>query len=107
MEILKLIVGLIVGFAVLVLLAFALNYAGFLQFSFFAPRVTAVQNKVFQESQQYNEGMVRDLENIRRDYLTATPEQRLVLKALAIHRFEVYPEDKLPPDLAAFYRSLQ
>lgn len=100
------------GIGVLVLLGvvvviFVLNAVGFANFAFFAPKVTAVQNKVFQESQQYNEGMVRDLENIQRQYIAATPEQRQALKALALHRFEVYPIDRMPPDLQNFYRSLQ
>jgi hypothetical protein len=97
----------ILGLLAFVALIFVLNGVGFLNFAFFAPKVTAVQNKVFQESQQYNEGMVRDLENIQRQYVAATPEQRQALKALALHRFEVYPIDRMPPDLQNFYRSLQ
>lgn len=95
------------GFALLLLVIFALDLFGFGSYAFFAPKYTAVQNKVFQESQQYNEGMVRDLENIQRQYVAATPEQRRALKALALHRFEVYPIDRMPPDLQNFYRSLE
>jgi hypothetical protein len=91
----------------LIALSFVFTLAGFAQFAFFAPKVMKVQNQVFQQSQQYNEGMVRDLENIQRQYLAATPEQKQALKALAQHRFEVYPFDQLPPDLQNFYRSLQ
>ena len=97
-------IGAIVG---LLVLAFVFNLFGFANFAFFAPKYTAVQNKVFQESQQYNEGMVRDLYNIQRQYLTAMPEQKDSLRAIARHRFEVYPFEKLPPDLQNFYRSIQ
>lgn len=96
----------VLALAGLIALSFVLNLAGFAQFAFFAPKVTAVQNKVFQESQQYNEGMVRDLENIKREYIAANPDQKAALRALAIHRFEVYPIDRMPPDLQNFYRSL-
>lgn len=97
------IIAVVVGLFVLLE---AVNIFAFGNYAFFAPRYTAVQNKVFQQSQQYNEGMVRDLEDIKRQYLNATPEQKETLRALAIHRFEVYPEDRLPPDLDQFYRSL-
>jgi len=86
---------------------FGVAYGGYRMYAFFAPRYVAVDNRVFQESQQYNEGMVRDLENLRMQYMSATPEQREALRALVLHRFSVYPEDKLPPDLLAFYSSLK
>lgn len=105
MKTILLIVG---GFALFLAVIFALNLFGFLNYSFFAPKIVAVQNKTFQESQQYNEGMVRDLENIRMEYLrTSDPGQKAALRAIAIHRFEVYPQERLPPDLQDFYRSIQ
>ncbi len=90
----------------LVIVGFVLNAAGFINYSFFAPKYTAVQNKVFHESQQYNDGMLRDLENIKREYQHATPEGKAALKATALHRFEIYPRDRLTPDLANFYDSI-
>ena len=65
------------------------------------------QRKVFEQSQSYNEGMIRDLENLKTQYTTATPEQKEALKATIIHRFEVYPKGKLPEDLELFYGSLR
>lgn len=94
------------GFALLLLVVFALNLFGFGNYAFFAPKYTAVDNKVFHESQQYNDGMVRDLENIKREYQHATPEGKDALRATALHRFEIYPRDRMPPDLQNFYDSL-
>lgn len=96
----------IAGFLGLIAVAFALNLAGFAQYSFFAPKYTAVDNKVFHESQQYNDGMLRDLENIKREYQAATPAGKDALRATAIHRFEIYPRERMPPDLQNFYDSL-
>ena len=90
----------------LILLSFGLSYTSYFSYSFFAPRYTAVDNKVFHESQQYNDGMLRDLENIKREYQSATPEGKAALKATALHRFEIYPRDRLTPDLLNFYDSL-
>jgi hypothetical protein len=101
------IVGLsVLGLAGLIALSFVLSYTSFAQYSFFAPRYTAIQNQVFHESQQYNDGMVRDLENIKREYQGATPEGRQALRATVLHRFEIYPRNRMTPDLQNFYDSL-
>ncbi len=96
----------VLAFVGLIAVGFVLNAAGFINYSFFAPKYTAVQNKVFHESQQYNDGMLRDLENIKREYQSATPEGKAALRATAIHRFEIYPRERLTPDLQNFYDSL-
>jgi len=83
------------------------NSLGLWQFSFFAPRIEAVRYNTFQQSQSYNEGMIRDLEDIQLQWNAATPEQKSVLRAVALHRFEVYPLDHLPPDLQNFYQQLK
>lgn len=99
----------VVGVIVLAALGiFGLAYGSYELYAFFAPKYTAVDNKVFHESQQYNDGMIRDLENIKREYQQATPEGKQALKATVIHRFEIYPRSKLVdyPDLLNFYDSL-
>ena len=98
------------GLGVLVLMvaiSLILNAVGFANWAFYAPRVAQVQTNVFHNSQQYNEGMIRDLENIEQEYQHSTTEEKRTLRALAIHRFEVYPIDQMPPDLQNFYRGLQ
>ncbi len=90
----------------IVALTFFLNGVGLLNYGFFAPKYTAVDNKVFHESQQYNDGMIRDLQNLRMEYLKATPEQKAALKGTIIQRFSVYPRDRMPPELQSFYDSL-
>ena len=82
------------------------NALGFWQYSVFAPKYAAMQNQVFHNSQQYNDGMIRDLENIKREYQSADANGKAALKATAIHRFEIYPRDRMTPDLQAFYDSL-
>ena len=94
------------GLIALIVVVFILNLAGFAQYSFFAPKYTAVQNQVFHESQAYNDGMLRDLENIKREYQQASPQGKQALRATALHRFEIYPRERLTPDLLNFYDSL-
>lgn len=87
-------------------LGFVANGLGLLSFSFFAPKVEAVRYSTFKESQSYNDGMIRDLQNLRLEYLKATPEQQAALRAITLHRFSVYDVSRLPPDLQSFYQSI-
>ena len=102
--------GILAGIGGLVLflaLIFGLNLFGLAQYSFFAPKVRAVENRVFKESEQYNDGMIRDLENLQMEYIQANADQKQALRAIVLHRFSVYPEDKMPPNLRNFYNSLK
>ena len=86
---------------------FGLSYLGYESYKFFAPKYRAVDNQVFKESEQYNDGMVRDLENLQIEYINADAEKKQSLRAIVLHRFSVYPEDKMPPNLRNFYNSLK
>ena len=89
------------------LLVFALAFGGYEMYKFFAPKYRAVDNEVFKQSEQYNDGMIRDLENLQLEYIKATAEQKDALRAITLHRFSVYPEDKMPPNLRNFYNDLK
>lgn len=95
--------GLIAVFA----LGFVLNAMNLVTFGFFAPKYRAVENQVYHESEQYNEGMIRDLENLQLAYMQADATGKQSLKAITLHRFSVYPEDKMPPNLRNFYEDLR
>ena len=102
--------GILTGVGALVLFLafiFGMNLFGLAQYSFFAPKVRAVENQVFKESEQYNDGMIRDLENLQMAYIQADAEQKQALRAITLHRFSVYPEDKMPPNLRNFYNQLR
>lgn len=97
----------IVGFMLLVFsLGFLGDYLDLIKLGFFSPRIEQVRYNVFKQSQSYNEGMLRELEETRLNYIKANPDQKLALRSIAIHDFEVYDVTKLPPDLQAFYYSL-
>jgi hypothetical protein len=100
-----------IAFTVAVALAiaalFGISYLGYLSYSYFAPKYRAVDAQVFKESEQYNEGMVRDLEELELDYIKADDTQKATLKSIILHRFEVYDENRLPPDLRMFYNDLR
>jgi hypothetical protein len=86
----------ILGFAALLAFVFAMGNWGLFTREFFGTRHRAIDNKIFKESEQYNDGMIRDLENLMYDYKMADSEdKKRSIKALARHRFSVYPKDKL------------
>ena len=86
---------------------FALNYFGYAQYAFFAPLYEAVRRDTFEQSRAFNEGMIRDLQKLQMEYQSASADQRAALRSVAIHRFSVYPEDRMPPDLRLFYSKLK
>jgi hypothetical protein len=102
--------GILAGIGALVLffaLIFGLNLFGLANYSFFAPKYRAVENQVYHESEQYNEGMIRDLENLQLEYIKADEAGKQSLRAIVLHRFSVYPEDQMPPNLRNFYEQLK
>lgn len=102
----------IMGFAALIIVSVfvlggltgALNFASL---AFWAPKAEGVRYSTFKQSQSYNEGMMRDLQELRMQYIQATPEQKVALKAIILHRFGAYDPAMLPQDLQAFYFPLR
>jgi hypothetical protein len=102
--------GIFAGIGALVLflaVIFGLNMFGFVNYSFFAPKYRQVDAEVFKQSEQYNDGMIRDLENLQMQYMSANTDQKAALKDIIIHRFSVYDTNKLPPNLFNFYTDLR
>jgi len=103
---LKTIFATLAGITLAIGVAFGSAYLGYQMYSFFAPKYRAVDAKVFKESEQYNDGMVRDLAELKRQYDQADDAGKASLRPIIRHRFEVYDSNKLPADLAAFYQSM-
>jgi type II secretory pathway component PulC len=82
-------------------------FGSFWAYQYFAPKYRAVDNQVFKQSEQYNDGMIRDLENLQLEYIKADTAQKDAVRAIVLHRFSVYPEDKMPPNLRNFYNDLK
>lgn len=99
----KVFLGIIAGAITLAVL----SLLSFESYKYFAPKYAAVDAAVFHESAQYNDGMVRDLENLQREYVAASADQKEALKAVVLHRFSVYPEGRLPLNLQNFYNQLK
>lgn len=99
--------GSVAGVLALLSILFGLSLFTFGMYSYFTPKYRAVESKVYHESEQYNEGMVRDLTELQRQYVTSDEAGKAALRPIIRHRFEVYPENKMPADLRAFYDSIK
>ena len=100
-----------IGITILVLtgitgLAIFGNALDFGLFRTFAPKYEQVRRDTFEQSQAYNEGMRRDLENLRNEYLASNdPAAKAALADTFRHRAEGYP-NQLPPSLQQFLNSI-
>ena len=99
--------GVIAIFVMIILNIMGLSYLSYKGYEYYKPKYTEVDNKVFHESQSYNDGMIRDLENLQMEYIKADVNGKISLRAIILHRFSVYPQDKLPYDLKNFYNNLR
>jgi len=84
-----------------------LGYISYMAYAFYAPKYEQVRYNTFKESQAYNDGMLRDLQDLQMEYMKANDEQKAALKAIVLHRFAVYDVDRLPVDLRQFYQSIR
>jgi hypothetical protein len=71
------------------------------------PVSTRIDNKIFHESQQYNDSMARDLDQFRMEWPAASPEAKDVIRATIRHRFAGYDSSNLAPDAQAFLVSVR
>ena len=105
-------VGTILGllastfYAVMAVFVVVGSILSFYLYSYFAPKYEQVRYDTFKQSQSYNDGMLRDLQDLKMEYIKANDEQKAALKAIVIHRFSVYELEKLPYDLRGFYMEL-
>jgi len=107
MNFIKTIFSTILGFISFLCVVFSLSYFAFESYKYFAPKYRAVDNQVFKQSEQYNDGMIRDLENLQMEYTNADAEHKQALRAIVLHRFSVYDTNRLPYNLRSFYEQLK
>jgi hypothetical protein len=93
----------VVGLVLLCGAIFGLNYFGYTNFAFFAPKFEAVRRDQMIESRAYTEGTIRELYTLQRQYQTAkSDDERATIAAAAQHEFSIFPKDRLPSDLRTF-----
>ena len=95
------------GFIIIPVAVFILTVLYFGYYSFFAPKFMAVERQIYQQSQSYNDGMVRDLQDFRLQLANPnlTSTQHDIIIATIKQRFATYPINNLPSELQSFLLS--
>lgn len=101
-EILLWVAGLFAVIAVIWLLAFN-NLA---MMKVFMPAQEQVRRETFEQSKAYRDGAIQELRAMQFEYIKATPEQKLMMKPLFMHKLAGIPDDAIPLDLKTFIQSL-
>ena len=79
----------------------------FFLYKYFAPKYESVRRETFEQSKAYNQGMIQEIQNMRFEYVKATPEQKDALASIILHRVADYNLDKMPYDLRTFIETLR
>lgn len=79
------------------------SFGGYYLYAALAPKYEATRRDVMIQSRVYDEGTKRALYQMKRQYETAsTDAERESIAAAARHEFQIFPQDRLPPDLQTF-----
>ena len=98
------VVGGVVGFGALI---WGVAYHDLIFTSFFAPKYENVRRNTFDQSKSFRTGAVQELQNMQFEYIKASPEHKVALKDIIIHRAAEVPEDAIPQDLYNFIQGLK
>ena len=80
----------------------------FRQHAYYAPRYEDVRRETFEYSRAFQEGTLRDLDNLRLEYARATnPATKAALADTVRHRLADVPIDDLPVSLRTFARQVE
>lgn len=100
--------GLII-IAVLTVFGFALNYGGYLNFKFFAPKIEAVRHNTYECGQSHVDGLAREVRQYMDQYRTAADDgSRTILASRIKQEVDGYTcnDVALPADVTSFRQSL-
>jgi len=103
----KIILATIAGIILFGAAIFGLNYLGFANYAFFAPKVEGVRRDVMIQSRAYSEATMREMYRLKLQYVQAKSDaERDTIRAMALHESQAFDVERLPTDLQLFLRSL-
>ncbi len=95
------------GVAAFVALIFGLNFLGFAQFAFFAPKYESVRRDTMIESRAYSEATTRRMYDLKLQWQkAATADEKATIRAMALHEARAFDIERLPRDLQLFINQL-
>ena len=104
------VLSLIVFLVIVLGVAWLVQGNDFFMYKVFAPQYESVRRETFENSKAYRQGMIQELQNMRREYIQADdPEEKAALASIILHRasdFDLNQTD-VPPDLREFIEQLR
>lgn len=107
MELLKWIGGIVVAAALLVVIAFAVPALRLQVMQVYGTNLESAKTDIYRENKSYIEGTLRDLRELRVDYIRADESHREALASLILHRANELDWERLPIDLRQFLSELR
>lgn len=98
-------VGLIVVF--FVALAFGISYGGLEFQRWYGTKAEGVRTDIYRENKSYVEGTIRDLRELRVDYLKTPAEHKSPMRSIILQRAGELDWDRLPADLRTFLNEIK
>lgn len=97
----------VVCFVAAILLGWFSSFSDLAKSAYFSPRQEQVRRATFEQSQAYVEGQRRDIDNLRLEWIDATPAKRAAIRSIALMRIAALPYDMLTPSIVGFRNELQ
>lgn len=107
MGILKVTFGVILVIALGIGGIFGVGYVGLSVYKTFGTQYESARTDIYRHNKSYIEGTIRDLRELKREYITATDEHQSALRSLILHRAGELDWDRLPSDLRRFLNELE
>jgi hypothetical protein len=84
--------------AAILLVVVGLNFFGLANYQFFTPKYEAARREVFENTQSYQQGSIRDFDNLYLAYVQAKSEdEKAVILDTLRHRTAGVQPDNIPP----------
>lgn len=111
MNFLKGLVGSVGAFVLVIALivggTFGAGYLGLAVYKTFGTQYESARTDIYRNNKSYVEGTVRDLRDLRVQYLAASDEHKDAIRSLILHRAGELDWDRLPSDLREFLYELE
>ena len=75
-------------------------------FKVFAPLAEQIRNDTFKQSASYQDGMIRDLQDMQLEYMKTDPVHKLAIASIIKHRAAAISSAVLPVELNQFIKEL-
>jgi len=97
-------IGLFAGFMLAIGIVIL---APFYVYKIMGPKYEEVRRDIYDESRSYQQGTLRDLQNLQIKYEESDDNVREILRDTILHRSADFPENKLTPELKRFIKEIR